>query len=124
MIDWIAAALSIAGIALNAHKNIRCWPVWIASNVVWVGYAALVGEWAVLATFTAFFAGNVYGWYRWEMDALCVAMTSSLSPFGVHTTVLSERDFGLLLDLIDEDDSELTPGMKDAIRSHNQLIAS
>jgi nicotinamide riboside transporter PnuC len=78
MIDWVAAALSIAGIVMNAHKNPWCWPVWIASNVVWVSYAAVVGEWAVLATFTAFFAGNVYGWYRWDMDDFAGKLSRSV----------------------------------------------
>lgn len=38
-LDWPALTLSIAGILLNANRNLWCWPIWIGSNLCWIGYA-------------------------------------------------------------------------------------
>lgn len=67
-LDWIASALSISGIALNANKNIWCWPVWLASNVVWLVHTAIVAEWAAFIMWIVFVFGNFYGWYQWYKD--------------------------------------------------------
>ena len=68
MTQWIAAALSLAGILLNARKNIWCWPVWILSNLAWITYGVWFSQWAVLVTFTGFLFGNIYGWMMWHGD--------------------------------------------------------
>lgn len=68
MIQWIAFTLSIIGIALNAKKNIWCWPVWIVSNGFWIYYSIQEGQFAALATWTVFLMFNFYGWYQWYTE--------------------------------------------------------
>lgn len=66
--DWIATILSIAGIVLNANKLMICWPVWLASNVLWIIYSINAGETAALVMWIVFVGFNGYGWYKWKQD--------------------------------------------------------
>lgn len=66
IVPWIASLLSVVGIVLNAQKDIRCWPVWLASNAFWIVHTAFVSEWAALVTWLAFVGANAYGWMAWS----------------------------------------------------------
>lgn len=68
-IPWIASALSILGLFLNARRHIYCWPVWLASNVLWIAHCVGVREWAAVVTWGLFLVFNAYGLYAWRKGA-------------------------------------------------------
>ena len=68
LIGWIASAISISGVLLNAKKKISCWPVWIFASFIWI-YISIENKdipqlilWSVFAVFDA------YGWYQWNKE--------------------------------------------------------
>lgn len=69
VVSWIAVTLSLVGIFLNARKNILCWPVWVASNVLWLIVSA-VPNLNVPQTilWASFLVANFYGWINWIGD--------------------------------------------------------
>lgn len=62
---WIATALSLFGLILNAKRIIWCWPIWILANIYWVQAAYHKQDWPTFALWMAYSAFNVYGWYSW-----------------------------------------------------------
>lgn len=63
----MALALSLAGIILNAQKIIWCWPVWLASNILWIIHFLphKKSQWGAITLNLVFFAFNVLGWVLW-----------------------------------------------------------
>jgi len=68
MVSWIALALSVIGIFLNAKKIIWCWPVWIVSNIFWIIHTVNAGDTAATVLWFVFLASNMYGAYEWNKD--------------------------------------------------------
>jgi nicotinamide mononucleotide transporter len=68
LLSWIATTLSIIGIVLNSYLIIWCWPVWIASNVLWIIWSVKKKEWSQLILWNVFFLTNIYGWYQWSIN--------------------------------------------------------
>ena len=69
MIAWIATALSITGIFLNAKKHIGCWPVWITANILWAYHSIFeIPETSQLVLWLVFIISNIYGWIEWRKD--------------------------------------------------------
>jgi nicotinamide riboside transporter PnuC len=68
--DYLALATSVFGLWLNARKNKGCWPVWLASNLLWIGHFLVNAqdhvEWSALALQAIFLLFNVYGWWAWS----------------------------------------------------------
>jgi nicotinamide mononucleotide transporter len=63
--SWLAFIATIIGIYLNAEKNIWCWPLGIASCILWA-IVAIQGELVALFVLQIVLLGmNVYGWKRW-----------------------------------------------------------
>ena len=67
IIGWIAAGLSLIGIALNAYLIIWCWAVWIVSDFVWIYWSVKKKVWSQVVLWTIFIVANCYGWYNWAM---------------------------------------------------------
>ncbi len=67
MIGWIATALSLFGIFLNAKGILWCWPVWLASNVFWLALGVSYGDPSMIASQFCFAGLNVYGWRNWHL---------------------------------------------------------
>lgn len=65
-VGWIAAAISILGIVLNAKHNKLCWPVWIVSSLIWVCLAFVICDWPQVVLWSAFVVANFYGWKSWN----------------------------------------------------------
>ena len=65
---WLASILSITGIILNAKKNIACWYVWTASNVLWVYHTITAQEYAALLNWMVFLFANIYGLRQWKTN--------------------------------------------------------
>jgi len=68
LLGWIATAISIIGILLNAKKNMWCWPVWLVSNVLWVTYFIILANPQSITLWVVFSLFNVYGWIQWRKD--------------------------------------------------------
>jgi len=68
ILAWIATGISILGIMLNARKDIRCWPVWLVSNVLWIIYFIVLANPPSIILWVVFSAFNIYGWIQWKKD--------------------------------------------------------
>ena len=66
MLGWIATAMSVAGVLLNAKKNIWCWPVWLASNVLWIYISVVTNNLPQVVLWVIFAASNCYGYFQWK----------------------------------------------------------
>jgi nicotinamide mononucleotide transporter len=66
--DWLALTFSILGIFLNAKKNILCWPIWIASDILWIIFFILNPPtiWSSIILYVVFGVMNIYGWVEWN----------------------------------------------------------
>ena len=68
MLGWIGLFLSTMGIYLNANKDIRCWHVWLLSNVFWVLHSISNKDLASVCLWILFAVFNVYGLYKWKKE--------------------------------------------------------
>lgn len=68
LLGWVATVISIIGIILNARKNMLCWPTWLVSNVLWVTYFLVLGDFPSIILWIVFSIFNVYGWIQWSKD--------------------------------------------------------
>ena len=66
VLGYIAAAVSLVGIILNAQKLMACWPVWIFSNFLWITYSGIQGDVPYIILWSVFTLSNVYGWVQWR----------------------------------------------------------
>jgi len=66
ILGWIAFGLSITGVWLNAHYIIWCWPIWIASNIVWLCWSYRKREWSQFSLWIVFLISSIYGWIMWS----------------------------------------------------------
>ena len=71
MLGWIAFALSVIGILLNAKKIIWCWPIWLVSNVLWIIHiwTQPAPDYSALCLWVVFLMSNIYGWFQWGRDS-------------------------------------------------------
>ena len=67
VVGWIAASLSLIGIALNAYLIIWCWAVWIISDFVWIYWSIKKKVWSQVVLWTIFIVANLYGWFIWSL---------------------------------------------------------
>jgi nicotinamide riboside transporter PnuC len=63
---WIVMVISVVGTLLNARQNILCFPIWIATNLVWVAYCVNKGTYAMATLFSVYLVIAVYGWVCWK----------------------------------------------------------
>lgn len=70
MLGWMSFALALVGVVLNGNKNLWCWPIWLASNVLLVMYSFTVTPIAypLVVESIVFFATNIYGWRKWYKE--------------------------------------------------------
>ena len=66
LLGYGCVLISLTGIALNAKKNILCWPIWILSNVGWITYSILGVNYPYVVLWVIFLFSNVYGWQQWH----------------------------------------------------------
>ena len=65
IVGWIAASLSLIGIALNTYLIIWCWAVWIVSDFVWIYWSTKKKVWSQVVLWIIFIVANLYGWFIW-----------------------------------------------------------
>ena len=68
-VEFAAVALSIAANWLTAMKIIWCWPVWIATNVLFALMFFHFELWGLFSMQFVYAALSVAGWYAWWRDA-------------------------------------------------------
>ena len=86
LLGWIATAISIIGILLNAKKNIWCWPVWLVSNVLWITYFIILTNPQSITLWVVFALFNVYGWIQWSKDKKKIPQKSREANWVIHQT--------------------------------------
>jgi hypothetical protein len=72
IIEWLAALFGILGswmLAQNKPWSRWAWPIWVVSNVMWVGFALYIHAWGVLMQNGVFMAVNLYAVRRWFFAA-------------------------------------------------------
>lgn len=69
IISIIATFLSLLGNYLVICKKIIGFPVWIASNILWI-LVNFLGEpnFSQIFMFVVYAATSAYGWYKWVYD--------------------------------------------------------
>jgi len=65
-LGYFAALVSLIGIVLNAKKNMLCWPIWLISNFLWIGYSLLEMDIPSIVLWIMFSFANIYGWVIWK----------------------------------------------------------
>ena len=68
LIEWLGAMLGIAGaliISMNRPWSGAAWPIWIASNVSLIAFAAEIGAWGIVVMQAAFIVININGVWHW-----------------------------------------------------------
>jgi nicotinamide mononucleotide transporter len=68
-VEFAAVALSIFANWLTAMKVIWCWPVWMATNVLFAVLFAQNELWGLFTMQFVFFALSVLGWRTWLRQA-------------------------------------------------------
>lgn len=66
--EWLAAITAIAGTLLLAGKGPRAglgWPLYLVSNVCWIGAAMHHSAWALLAQQVVFLGITIFGIWAW-----------------------------------------------------------
>ena len=66
-INWVAVALAVLGLILNAQKILYCWPIFILSNVIFFIYFLQKKEYSLIFLTFVYFCVNIYGWYAWSL---------------------------------------------------------
>ena len=62
---YIAGGLAVAGVLLNNHKLIWCFPVWIISNSICYCLHRSVGLNSLAWRDLMFTILAIHGWYKW-----------------------------------------------------------
>lgn len=69
IISIIATALSLYGNYLVICKKIIGFPVWIASNILWIAVNFMgIPNYSQIFMFLVYAATSAYGWYKWLKD--------------------------------------------------------
>ena len=69
-LEWVGAFLGVLGALLlscNRAWSRYAWPVWIASNVFLIEFAANARAWGLFVMQVAFLAINIHGLRTWRM---------------------------------------------------------
>jgi len=69
--NWIAAAISLIGVFLNARGKWQGFCFWLLSNSYWCVYETLRGEYPQAALFAAYWILALYGLLRWLKHPPC-----------------------------------------------------
>ncbi len=67
-LQWVLAALSIAGVVLNIGKHRHCFLLWLVTSASWCVLDfqhGLPGQGIVQA---CYFCLSAWGWWRWKRD--------------------------------------------------------
>lgn len=68
ILGYSSFIVSLVGVLLNANKKISCWPVWLISNMGWILYSIIQGDYPQIVLWITFSAFNVYGWIQWKRE--------------------------------------------------------
>jgi nicotinamide mononucleotide transporter len=63
--QWIATALNLIGLIINAKKSPWCWPLWIVGSMIFMFIFATQKDWATFSLFAGYQIINIYGLYEW-----------------------------------------------------------
>lgn len=63
--NWIIAAIAIAGTILNIKKQRSGFVLWTVSNSHWLIHNIKIGEYAQAVIFAVFLALSIYGFFAW-----------------------------------------------------------
>lgn len=66
IIMWVATALTLTGMALNAKKKVVCWPMMLVGNILWLYFNLQMGLWGPLTLVVPLVGMNIYGWIEWR----------------------------------------------------------
>lgn len=70
LMDWLAAALELSGMALVAHRRRIGFAVLLACNAAWIAHIAITGQTVgLLAVSIPAVAINLRGWSVWGRAA-------------------------------------------------------
>jgi hypothetical protein len=71
-LDFFAVAATLYGLYLNGRQDLRTWPVWIMSNVLWIAHWVALAydgtpvQWWSIVMNLVLFVLNVQGWILWR----------------------------------------------------------
>jgi len=74
-IELTAVALSILANWLTALKVVWCWPIWIATNVLFGILFWHLGLWGLFGMQFLYGALSVVGWWTWRREASATPLT-------------------------------------------------
>ncbi len=69
LLEWAGAVTGVAGsfiMAQNRKWSTYAWPIWIASNICLIAFAALDSAYGILSMQLVFLAINLQGAWRWR----------------------------------------------------------
>ncbi len=64
-LEWLTAALSLAGVVLNIHGYRICFALWGVSNAAWCAIDLYHGIVAQATLQAVYFGLSVYGLWKW-----------------------------------------------------------
>ena len=65
LISWIATFFTLWGAIKAAKKSKWCWPTYTVGSILWVVYATLTMQPALIVVNLIFIVVNLYGAYKW-----------------------------------------------------------
>lgn len=71
MINWIMAAMALAGTILNIKKQKYGFAFWIVSNGYWCIHNILIQEYAQAFLYFIFFLLAIWGLISWSKNQVC-----------------------------------------------------
>ena len=63
--QWVATALAITGVLLNNAQRRWCFPLWVVSNAITLGYHVRARLWGLACRDCVFLVLAVIGWFMW-----------------------------------------------------------
>jgi nicotinamide riboside transporter PnuC len=66
MLGWLATAIAMIGVVLNAKGKVVCFYLWLASNGFYTVVNVLAGSYAQGALFAFNFVMSIYGIHCWK----------------------------------------------------------
>ena len=66
--NYIIAAIAIAGTILNVKQKRAGFAIWCITNAYWIAHNISISEWAQAAIYTVNFALALWGFFRWKTN--------------------------------------------------------
>lgn len=66
LLGLFTLGITITGSILNNRKMILCFPIWVISNIIYLGMHIHLGSWSLALKDAAFIVICVDGYFRWR----------------------------------------------------------